>query len=144
MEATEEILKKENILVNLPSESKEEAIRRAGGLLQSLGYVNSNYTNGMLARENVHTTYLDNEVAIPHGVEEVKHEVIKAGIVVLLYPNGIDYGDGNTAKLLIGIAAQNNEHIDVISKLAIIIDDEQKIADLISSNDVETVYGYLK
>ena len=108
MEATGEILKKENILVNLPSESKEEAIRRAGGLLQSLGYVNSNYTNGMLARENVHTTYLDNEVAIPHGVEEVKHEVIKAGIVVLLYPNGIDYGDGNTAKLLIGIAAQNN------------------------------------
>ena len=63
---------------------------------------------------------------------------------MLLYPNGIDYGDGNTAKLLIGIAAQNNEHIDVISKLAIIIDDEQKIADLISSNDVETVYGYLK
>ena len=65
MASTGEILKKENILVNLPSESKEEAIRRAGGLLQSLGYVNSNYTNGMLARENVHTTYLDNEVAIP-------------------------------------------------------------------------------
>ena len=56
MASTGEILKKENILVNLPSESKEEAIRRAGGLLQSLGYVNSNYTNGMLAREKVNTT----------------------------------------------------------------------------------------
>lgn len=131
-------------MVNLPSESKEEAIRRAGHLLESLGYVNSNYTNGMVARETVHTTYLDNGVAIPHGIEEVKSEVINPGIVVLLYPNGIDYGDGNVAKLLIGIAAQNNEHIDVISKLAILIDNEEKIADLIASNDVETIYGYLK
>lgn len=138
------ILKKEGILVNLPSESKEAAIMRAGNVLVDLGCIEKDYVDGMLKREKVHTTYLDNGVAIPHGIGELKDSINETGISVLLYPEGIDYGDGNVAKLLIGIAAKNNEHIDIISKIAELVMEEELIDTVIKSNSVEKIYEYLR
>ena len=85
--------------------------------MKNAGYVEEGYINGMLEREKLVSTYLDHNIAIPHGEAEVKEKVKKTGIVVLQYPQGIDYGDGNTVKLLIGIAGKGNEHIDVMPSL---------------------------
>lgn len=59
-----EIITKENIVLNLASESKIEAIERAGKLLVKNGYVSSDYIEGMKARENEISTYMGNGVAI--------------------------------------------------------------------------------
>ncbi|MGB9808772.1 MAG: PTS sugar transporter subunit IIA, partial [Caldanaerobacter sp.] len=63
-----EILNEKNILLNLPSESKIEAIERVGNLLVENGYVEKEYIEGMKKREEDITTYIGNGVAIPHGV----------------------------------------------------------------------------
>ena len=72
------ILEKTNILVRLPSESKEEAIRRAAELLQKQGYVNENYYGLMLQRETECTTYIGNGVAIPHGISRSEKDILKS------------------------------------------------------------------
>ena len=137
-------MKQANIKLGLSSVSKEEAIKYAGQLLRNGGYVEEGYINGMLGREKLVSTYLDHNIAIPHGEADVKEKVKKTGIVVLQYPQGIDYGDGNTVKLLIGIAGKGNEHIDVIAKLAGILDDEAEAEKLVNSTDADYVYNCLK
>ncbi|MGL5190463.1 MAG: PTS mannitol transporter subunit IICBA, partial [Cetobacterium sp.] len=101
---TDEILKKEGILVNQKSISKDEAIKNVASHLQKLGYVGKDYGKYMLERELISTTYIGNYVAIPHGTVKGKQEVLKSGIVILQYPDGIDFGNGNIAYFLIGIA----------------------------------------
>ena len=60
------------------------------------------------------------------------------------YPQGIDYGDGNIVKLIIGIAGKGNEHIDIIAKLAGILDEEEEAEKLVNTTDANYIYECLK
>lgn len=127
----------EQVFLNLPSRSKIDAIRYAGELLVKAGYVSPAYIDAMLQREEIVSTYLGQGLAVPHGTGEAKHQVIKTGIVVCQYPNGVPFGPDaeDVARLVIGIAAKNNDHMDVISALARALDDEATIDRLVRSND---------
>ncbi len=116
------ILSEGNIILGLESESKEEAIQRAGDLLVKGGYVKENYIQAMLERERVISTYIGMGVAIPHGIGEAKREIKSSGIVVLQYPNGVDFGEG-LAYLVIGIAGVGDEHLEILSNIAISLED---------------------
>ena len=140
----EEILKITNIKLGLASVSKEEAIKSAGELLKNSGYVEAEYIDGMLKRESLVSTYLDHNIAIPHGEADVKEKVKKTGIVILQYPQGIDYGNGNIVKLVIGIAGKGNEHIDLIAKLAGILDEDEEVEKLVNSTDANYINECLK
>ncbi len=135
-----EILTREGIFLGLKSVSKEDAIKAAGEKLFKLGYVKKDYVNYMLEREKISTTYIGNYVAIPHGTGKSKHEVITPGVVVLQYPDGIEFGDQNIAYFLIGIAGKNDEHIEIISNLADVIEEEERVKYLSGLNDVEKLY----
>ena len=65
-----EILSEQNIVLNQASESKMEAIERAGKLLLKGGYVTPKYIDGMREKESKFTTYIGNGIAIPHAVNE--------------------------------------------------------------------------
>ncbi|MBE0450985.1 MAG: PTS sugar transporter subunit IIA [Clostridia bacterium] len=134
------ILLKSNILLNKPSISKEEAIVHAGKLLYESGYVNEPYIEGMLAREKKFSTYIGNAVAIPHGENDVKDQINHSGIVVVQYPEGIEFGKGKIAKLVIGIAGLGNEHIQILANIAEAIEDETIMDRMISSADVDYIY----
>lgn len=121
------ILQEDNILLNLKSESKNEAIERVGRLLVSKGYVNENYINGMKAREEEVTTYMGNGVAIPHGMNEYKKEILNSGIVIAQYPKGVDFGEGNVAYIVIGIAGKGEEHMAILSKIALTVQYEENV-----------------
>lgn len=136
----ENILKKEGVLLNCETVSKEEALKQVSKCLVDLGYVSENYEKFILDREAQSTTYIGNYVAIPHGTSEGKAEVIKPGIVILQYPNGIDFGKGNTAYFLIGIAGKNNEHIDIISHISDIVEDEDEVLMLKDEKNIEKLY----
>ncbi len=138
-----ELLMNKNIILRRPSESKEDAIRFVGGLLNASGYVNQGYIQGMLNRENKFSTYIGNKVAIPHGENEVKDEILESGIVFVQYPDGVDFGNGNTANILIGIAGKGNEHLKILANVAGIIEDEKVLDKLIKTNDVEYVHHLL-
>ena len=121
------ILNDKNIMLNISTEDKYEAIKRAGRLLSENGYVGLIYIEGMLKRENEITTYIGNGISIPHGTSEYVKYIRKSGIVVLQYPEGVDFGEGNTAYILIGIAGQNDEHLEILSQIAITCQDEQNV-----------------
>lgn len=137
------VLQKSNILTGLPSESKEDAIRRAGGLLCSSGYVSEDYIDAMLEREKVTSTYMGMGLAIPHGTAGAKDKVLRSGIVVLQYPEGVDF-DGEKARLIVGIAGVGDEHLDILAKVAGALDDEALLERLGTTNDSEEIYKTLK
>ncbi|GFP75713.1 PTS sugar transporter subunit IIA [Clostridium fungisolvens] len=124
------VLVEENIVLNLQSEGKYEAIERAGRLLVANGYVNENYIQGMREREDEVSTFMGNGVAIPHGMNEYKKQILNSGIVILQYPNGVDFGDGNTAYMVIGIAGVGDEHMAILSQIALTIQYEENVEKL--------------
>lgn len=138
------ILNLKNILLNQKATGKIEAIERAGKLLINNGYVNENYIDGMKAREEVVSTYLGNGVAIPHAVNEYKKEILKTGIVILQYPDGVDFGDENIAYVLIGIASNEDEHIEILSKIALVVSEEKNVDRLRRASTKEDVIRILK
>lgn len=138
------ILNLKNILLNQKATGKIEAIERAGKLLINNGYVNENYIDGMKAREEVVSTYLGNGVAIPHAVNEYKKEILKTGIVILQYPEGVDFGDENIAYVLIGIASNEDEHIEILSKIALVVSEEKNVDRLRRASTKEDVIRILK
>jgi len=138
-------LKEENIFLGLKASNKLEAIKFAGEQLVKLGYAEPAYIDGMFEREKLVTTYLGESIAVPHGTIEAKESVIKTGIVVCQYTDGILFGDDedDIAKLVIGIAAKNDEHISVITTITNALDDEKAIETLINSKDVQKVLSIL-
>jgi len=133
-----DILSMNNIQLNVGPMGKEEAIRYVGQILVDQGYVDTSYIEKMLERERVTSTYMGNFVAIPHGVEESKKNVIASGISVVTVPNGVDF-DGNTVKILIGIAGKNDEHLEILSQIAIVLSEMENIEMLISTSSKEEV-----
>jgi len=134
-----EILVKEGIILNVASESKDKAIERVGTLLINGGYVKSNYIEGMKAREEEVTTYMGNGVAIPHGMNEYKKEIMESGIVIAQYPNGVDFGEGNTAYIVIGIAGKGEEHMEILSKIALTVQYEENVERLRNAKTPEEI-----
>ncbi|WP_147638512.1 PTS mannitol transporter subunit IICBA [Alistipes sp.] len=138
-----DVLRPENILVGLASESKEAAIRRAGELLVRGGYVEEPYVDAMLRREQLATTYLGMGIAIPHGTSDAKERVLRSGIVVLQYPEGVDFGD-EKAHLVIGIAGVGDEHLDILARLSASLEDDDLLQRLLSTHDPKVIYNALK
>ena len=136
------VLQPWNIRTGLPSESKEEAIRRAGKMLVDSGCVTLGYVNAMIEREKLQTTYMGMGIAIPHGTSEAKGKVLRSGVVVLQYPEGVDFGE-EKARLVIGIAGAGDSHMDIISGIAAALEDEQTLETLQSCDDPELIYEIL-
>ena len=132
------ILNKNNIVLGLESVSKEEAIKRVGEILAKEGYVKEEYIQAMLEREEIVSTYIGMGVAIPHGVGEAKKEVKKSGIAVLQYPNGVKFGD-EVAYLVVGIAGVGDEHLTILSNIAMSLEDEGLVEKLRNTYDVNDI-----
>lgn len=81
----------------------------AAALVQA-GNVADGYVNGMLAREQQTSTFLGNGIAIPHGTTDTRDQVLKTGVQVYQFPQGVVWGDGQVAYVAIGIAASSDEH----------------------------------
>lgn len=134
-----------NVFLGQQVASKEEAIRFAGEQLVKGGYVEPEYVDAMLEREKLTPTYLGESIAVPHGTVEAKDRVLKTGVVFCQYPQGVRFGEeeDDIARLVIGIAARNNEHIQVITSLTNALDDESVIARLATTNSVQEVLDLL-
>ena len=137
------LLSKDNILIGLKPESKEDAIARAGNVLVEKGYVEKEYAIAMLERERLTTTYMGMGVAIPHGTSEAKTKVLHSGIVVLQYPEGVPFGD-EKARLIVGIAGIGDEHLDILAKLGETFGDEALLEKLFTTDNPDDIYEALK
>ena len=136
-------LSESNIHLNATATNKLQAIEMAASALEQAGKVEQGYLQGMLGREQQTSTFLGNGIAIPHGTLETRSMVKKTGVQVFQFPQGIEWGEGNIAYVVIGIAARNNEHIQVITSLTNALDDETVIERLAHTTSVDEVLELL-
>lgn len=122
--------------------NKEEAIRSVGQLLVDGGYVTSDYIASMIERDALVSTYMGNNVAIPHGTEEGKAYVKRTGITVIQVPEGVDFGKGE-AKILIGISGKNDDHLALLSQIAIICSEQANVDRLVAASSKEDIIELL-
>ncbi len=137
-----DVLVLKNILVNQKSVSKDAAIEKAGQLLVDGGYVLPEYIVAMKEREAQLTTYIGHGVAIPHGVGVAKDKILKSGISVIQYPDGIVFDEDKVAYLIVGIAGKGKEHLKILSNLAeFIIEEEELLKELFSAEVATKLYS---
>ncbi|MCL6454939.1 MAG: PTS sugar transporter subunit IIA [Alicyclobacillus sp.] len=137
------VIQVSNVLLNVPSEPKTDAIVRVGRKLVENGYVEEPYIDGMLLREASITTYIGNQVAIPHSMPEYAKYIRQSGIVVAQYPAGVDFGEGNIAKIVIGIAGRGEEHMEVLSQIAAVCMEEENVERLAQAQTPDDVIALL-
>jgi len=134
-----------HISLGMHARTKEEAIRLAGEMLVAQGCVEPSYVEAMLDREKQVSTYLGESIAVPHGTIAAKDGVLKTGVVICQYPEGVFFGpdEGDVARLVIGIAAKNDEHLQLINNLTCTLDDPTLIERLATTQDVKFVLELL-
>jgi mannitol/fructose-specific phosphotransferase system IIA component len=138
-----DILSKDRISLQSSAADKADAIRKAGELLVKSGCVLPEYVDGMLTREQSMSTSLGNGVAIPHGMDENRAQVLKTGISVLQLKDGVEWDEGEKVSLVIGIASSSDEHVGVLSNLAEVVDDEASLAELLKTDNPDVIMNYL-
>lgn len=136
------LLTEDNIFINKRFRNKEEAIRFAGDALVKAGYVEPSYVDEMLKREEITTTYMGNDVAIPHGTEEAKKAVIKSGFTVVQVPDGVDF-DGEKAKLIFAIAGKDGTHLEILSGIAVICAEQSNVDELVAAKSSKELLDIL-
>ena len=136
-----EILKKAAIAVSQELSSKEEATKLAGRLLKDTGSIQEEYIDSMLYKlENEgFATYIGNGVAIPHGMEDGKKYINETAISIIQSHTGVEW-NGETAHIIVGIAAKDDEHIDVLSKLADLIEEPEDAKKIWVIDSIDQIY----
>lgn len=133
-----ELFSNENIFINVSVGSQNEAIEKAGQALVDSGAVTENYIQAMKDREDVVSTFMGNGLAIPHGTEEAKGNVIQSGLNLLQIPEGVDW-NGEEVKVVVGIAGKDGEHLDLLSKIAITFSEEENVERIINAKSADEI-----
>ena len=124
-----ELLDLRSISLDAVPASKQEALDMAVALMAKSGKIRDEeaYRREVYLREEESTTGVGGGIAIPHGKCDA---VIRPGLAAMVIPNGVDFDslDGEPVHLIFLIAAPNtkdNVHLDVLSKLSVLLMDEQ-------------------
>ncbi len=138
------VLIKESILTNKAFLDNKEATIAAGNILLENGYIKKEYIASMLEKLETQSfaTYIGNGVAIPHGMAEGSKYVNTTGISVIQVPDGVDWNE-EKAYIIVGIAANSDDHMNVLASLADSIEDLEEAKKLWSETSVDKIYELL-
>ncbi|MCU1556427.1 MAG: phosphoenolpyruvate-dependent sugar phosphotransferase system 2 [Microbacteriaceae bacterium] len=137
------LLAESSIRLAETASDKEDAIRQVGAALLEADAIDASYIDAMLERERSVSTFVGEGVAIPHGTLAGKDSVKNDALVVLRFPDGVDW-DGNDVRVCVGIAARGNGHIALLSQLATVLLDPDRAAALRAATTSDEVYELLK
>lgn len=136
-----DLLAAESINLNGTPAGKTEALNQCIDLMEKSGKIADveKYRKGVFAREEEGTTGIGMGIAIPHCKSDA---VTKAGLAAMVVKDGVDFEslDGTPAKIIFLIAAPNTEdnvHLQVLSKLSVMLMDEQFTNSLINAGSVD-------
>ncbi|BDI23856.1 PTS sugar transporter subunit IIA [Herbiconiux sp. L3-i23] len=136
------ILDLDRIIVGGTARTRDDAIREAGALLVSAGAVQQAYVDAMFDRENAVSTYMGNYLAIPHGTNDAKDEIVRSALAIVRYDDAIDW-DGNEVRFVIAIAGIENEHLEILSKIALVFSEDDEVAKLLAAKTPEEIQTLL-
>jgi PTS system mannitol-specific IIC component len=123
------LLPESAIVLEGTARTRDDAITEAGDLLVASGSVEPAYVRSMHEREKSVSTFMGNSLAIPHGTNDAKSSILASGLSFVRYPQGIDW-KGKEAKFVVGVAGAGDEHLAMLSKIAHVFLDPDKVAAL--------------
>ena len=132
----------EDVVLGLAPVDRERCIRDSGALLVARGCVSEPYVDAMVERDRLTSVYIGMGIAIPHGTNEAKDSVVRTGVVLQQYPEGVDF-DGERAQLVFGIAGRGEEHLEVLANICRILEDEAVLEKMKTTDDVDWVVRVL-
>lgn len=134
------VISEQDIVLGQSAQDKQEAIEYIANLMIEQELVATGYDEGMLHREQQAATYLDSGIAIPHGTIETRDQVLRTGVQIVQFPDGIIWGDeGQKAYIAIGIAASSDEHLGILKRLTRILgadDLEQQLREATTAEQI--------
>jgi len=136
-------LSQQDIHLGAAASDKQEAIRQVAAALTQAGRVSEGYVDGMLARELQTSTYLGNGIAIPHGTTDTRDLVLDTGVQVYQFPQGIAWGEDQTAYIVIGIAARSDEHLSLLRQLTHVLSDDSVAERMAKTDSAEELRSLL-
>lgn len=122
--------------------TRDEAITEAGRLLVASGAVEPSYVDAMHERERSVSTHMGNGLAIPHGTLTAKADIRRTAITFARYPDGVDW-DGHPVEFVVGIAGADDDHLDLLSRLAGVFTDDDQVQRLRAARSPSEVRGIL-
>lgn len=122
--------------------SRDDAIAEVGAMLVSTGAVTPEYVDAMFTRESSVSTYMGNLLAIPHGTNEAKDEILRSQVAVIRYDTDIDWG-GFPVRFVIGIAGKGDSHMEVLGAIAMVFTDMAAVERLLVAESTDEVLGAL-
>jgi len=118
--------------------TRDDAIREAGALLVDAGAVTQAYADAMFDREASVSTYMGNFLAIPHGTNEAKDGILRSALSFVRYDEPIDW-DGNPVRFVVGIAGKGDEHLGILSGVAIAFSDDATVEKLSAASTPQQI-----
>jgi len=131
-----------NIRIHGGSAAQLDAMREAADILQATGAVTAEYFDAMQQREQTVSTYMGNELAIPHGTNEMKRAILDSALSFVRYDGGVDWG-GEPVTFVVGIAGKGDEHLEILSRIAILFSDDDAVAALKQAATEEDLFALL-
>lgn len=136
------VLLKSNIRIKMETVTSDEAIVAVGKQLLESGYVEEKYIEGMLERDHSLSVFMGNKIALPHGEYEYKKNILNSGIVVDVYPNGVDW-HGETVNLVVGLAGIGEDHIQILSNIATVFGEIEEVDKVLEHQDIDMIFDLL-
>ncbi len=132
------MLKKEDIILGQAVEPINDVIKRCGAMLHNSGYVEEDYIQSMIARNDSFSVAIGNLIAIPHAEKSAASNIKKTGLCVITYPDGLDWAE-EKVKLVIGIAALGDEHLKILENIVETLEEESDVEELVAAADAEKI-----
>ena len=142
--APADVLTREYVKIHSGSVTRDEALEEAAGILEAAGAVTGDYFQAMKDREETVSTFMGNGLAIPHGTDAAKDAVLGSALAVIRYDGGVDWGDGDTATFVVGIAGKGDAHLEILQSVAVQFGDDDTVARLTAAETEDELYTLLK
>ncbi|MGK8804114.1 phosphoenolpyruvate--protein phosphotransferase [Acinetobacter seifertii] len=110
-------LEPQHIHMNQRAVDKTHALKCLVDILENDGLVTPEYITGLINREQQSATYLGQGIAIPHGTPQSREYILKTGIRLAHFPEGVIWDGENKIYLAVVIAAKSDEHLQVLQIL---------------------------
>jgi PTS system mannitol-specific IIC component len=141
--ADAEVLAPSSIVLNGTASSRDAAIEEAGQLLVAAGAVDASYVSAMHDREASVSTFMGNGLAIPHGTNEAKGAIRRTAISFVRYDTPVDW-NGKPAEFVLGIAGAGDDHLALLSRIAEVFTNKDRVAELRAASSPQQVLDVLQ
>ncbi|GAA1912724.1 hypothetical protein GCM10009737_12790 [Nocardioides lentus] len=120
------LLDESSIVLSGRATDRDSAIDEVGALLVAAGAVDEAYVAGMHAREGSVSTFMGNELALPHGGADAAGAVVRTAIALVRHDDPLDW-NGEPVRFVVGLAGKGSEHLALIGSLARVFTDSAEV-----------------